>query len=317
MSIIADAMQPLIPSGILNAAGKLEKTPASDAIILGKAGYSVVVNPDGSLVLDFRDEKPLIYALCCDCSRFASAAFQSLGAFSSETCDKFSFPWDLIKLYYSAFYAAHSIIRLAGQSCSYLSHDHTKRLNEYLSATQNPAVVAVGLYHGRLTSNATQIHLSKVGARFGGSHEDFWKVFAAFIKELSNASLTGPLADADAQQVFAKLDEMMGLLRQRGAYGRLSSIRNELQYRHGFEGWQPSAMPKSHHGELIHLGCQWRSDPMNIRLTSGRLGDLGEFTSACAFVVGFCRSVAERVCERSAAGARSFLKYGAMRILEI
>jgi hypothetical protein len=144
MSIIVDAMQPLIPSGILNAAGKLEKLPASDAIILGKAGYSVVVNPDGSFVLDFRDEKPLIYALCCDCSRFASAAFQSLGAFSSETCDKFSFPWDLIKLYYSAFYAAHCIIRLAGQSCSYLSHDHTKRLNEYLSATVNPAVVAVG-----------------------------------------------------------------------------------------------------------------------------------------------------------------------------
>jgi hypothetical protein len=317
MSIIADAMQPLIPKGILNAAGKLEKTAASDAIILGKLGYAVALNPDSSLVLDFRDDKHLIYALCCDCSRFAAASFQSLGAFSSATCDKLSFPWDLIKLYYAAFYAGHSIIRLAGQSCSYLDESHTKRLNEYLSATVSGPVLSVtaGLYHGRLIANGTQIQLSRVGGRFGGSHEDFWKIFAAFIKELSHETMTGPLAEMDAQQVFSKLDEITGLLRRRGTYGRLSTIRNELQYRHGYEGWQPSALSKSHHGEIIHLGCQWKSDPMSIRLTSGRLGNLGEFTSACAFVVGFCRSVTERVCERSAAGQKSFLRYAAMRAL--
>ena len=318
MSIIAEAMQPLIPTGILNAAGKLEKTTASDTIILGKSGYNVVANPDGSIVLDFRDDKQLLYALCCDCSRFAAASFQSLGAFSSDTCDKISFPWDLIKLYYAAFYSAHSIIRLAGQSCSFLNYNHAARLNAYLSAISSgkPPTVPVGLYHGRLMMNATQICFVKVGSGTGGSHEEFWKVFAAFIQELSNATLSGPLGQTDAQQVFAKLDEMLGLLRQKGAYGRLSSIRNELQYRHGYEGWQPSAMRKSHHEELIHLGCQWRSDPMSIRLTSGRLGDLGEYASACAFLVGVCRSVAQRVCERSSAGHNSFLRYAAMRTLE-
>src|SRR5947209_18468668 len=107
MSIIAEAILPLIPSGVLNAAGKLEKTTASDTIILGKPGYIVTTNPDASLVLDFRDDKQLVYALCCDFGRFAGAAFQSLSSFSSDACDRLSFPWDLIKLYYAAFYSAH------------------------------------------------------------------------------------------------------------------------------------------------------------------------------------------------------------------
>lgn len=318
MSIIADAMQPLIPSGILNAAGKTEKTTASDAIILGKSGYNVAVNPDNSFVLDFRDDKHLTYAICCDCSRFAAAAFQSLGAFSSDTCNKLSLPWDLIKLYYAAFYAGHSLIRLAGQSCSYLNEDHAKRLNEYLSVVSigKTPVVSPGLYHGRLLEDSTQIQFSRAGGRFGGSHEDFWKLFAAFILEFSRSTMTGSLATLNAQQVFAKLEEMVKLLRQRGAYGRLSAIRNELQYRQGYEGWQPSAMPKSYYGELIHLGYQWKSDPMSVRLTSGRLGDLGEFVSGCAFIVGFCRTIIERVCERSSAGQKSFLRYAAMRTLE-
>lgn len=318
MSIVAEALQSLIPEGILNGSGKSEKTTASDTIVLGRTGYDLAVNADGSLILDFRDDKLLTYALCCDCSRFASASFQSLGAFSSEKCDRLSFPWDLIKLYYAAFYAAHSIMRLAGQSCSYLNETHTKRLNEFLAASGAPSSnVSAGLYHGRLIANSTQIHLSKIGGRFGGSHEEFWKVFAGFLRELSTATLQGPMAAADAQQVFAKLDEAVGLLRHKGAsYGRLSTIRNELQYRHGYEGWQPSTMRKAHYRELIHLALQWKFDPMSVRLTSGRLGDLGEFTSACAFIVGFCRSAAERVAERSSAGRRSFLRFAAMRALE-
>jgi hypothetical protein len=317
MSIIADAIQPLIPNGIFNAAGKLEKTAASDTLIFGKFGYSVVVNADGSIVLDFRDAQPLMYALSCDCSRFTAAAFQSLGAFSQDKCDKFSFPWDLIKLYYAAFYAAHGVMRLAGQTCSYLHDNHAQRLNDIIIATTSGSTAAVtsGLYHGRLTGGGAQIHLTKVGRRIGGSHEDLWKIFAGFIQELGRATLNGPLTSADAQLVFAKLDEVLRLLRSKGAYSRLSSIRNELQYRHAYEGWLPSSMPKAHQRELIHLGCQWRSDPMSVRLQSGRLGDLGEFTSACAFLVGISRTSVERVCERSSAGTKSFLKYAAMPIL--
>lgn len=318
MSIIADALQTFVPTPLFNAAGPVDKTAASDLLILGRDGYSVTYNPDDTIVLDFRAADPVVRALSWDCSRFASASFQSLGAFSAEHCNKISLPWDLIKLYYAAFYAAHAVLRLVGQSCSYLSDAHVRRLNALLALTcPAPApVVAVGLYHGRLVNNNTQLHLRKVGARFGGSHEDFWKAFAGSLHELNQAILLGPLVPADAQQVFAKFDELIGVLRQRGAYGRISSIRNELQYRHGYDGWLPSGMRKSHQGELINLGCQWRMDPMAVRLTSGRLGELGEFTSACAFIVGVCRSLVQRVGERSSARSKSFLNPSALRLLQ-
>lgn len=317
MSIIADALQPYVPGPVLNAAGPLEKTAASDMLILGKAGYHITYNPDDSFLLDYHVADPIVYALSCDCSRFTCAAFQSLGAFSAEHCTRISLPWDLIKLYYAAFYAGHAILRFIGQSCSYLSDSHVRRVNALLAATlpsPSPTIVA-GLYHGRLAGNSTQLHLRKVGARFGGSHEDFWRVFAQSMQDVSQGILAGPLAEADAQQVFAKLDEFVGLLRQRGAYGRISTIRNELQYRHGYEGWLPSSMPKSHQAELVTLGCQWRMDPMGMRLSSGRLGDLGEFTSVCAFLVGVCRSLAQRVAERSSARSRSFLRVSALRMI--
>lgn len=318
MSIIADALQPFIPTQVLNASGPLEKTAATDSLILGKAGYTVIYNPNDTFFLDFQIQDPILYALCCDCSRFACASFQSLGTFSMTHCTKLSLPWDLIKLYYAAFYAAHAILRFVGQGCSYLSDSHVKRLNDLLSLmspTPAPTIVP-GLYHAWLMNNNTQLHFKKVGARFGGSHEDFWKTFATAVLQLNAAILSGPLTPSDAQQVFAKLDELIGILRQRGTYGRISSIRNELQYRHGYEGWLPSRMPKSHRGELINLGCQWRSDPMRIRLTAGRLADLGEFTSACAFLVGICRSLIERVGERSSARSRSFARVSALRLVQ-
>jgi hypothetical protein len=318
MSLIADALQSFVPTAIFNASGPLDKTSVSDALILGRAGYNVLYNPDDTFVLDFRAPDPIVHALCCDCSRFACAAFQSLGAFSTAHCNKISLPWDLIRLYYAAFYAGHAILRLVGQSCSYLNDSHVKRINAFLAATcPAPApAITVGLYHGRLVAGNTQLHLRRVGARFGGSHEDFWKVFALSIEGLNQAILRGPLPAADAQQVFAKLDELVGLLRERGSFGRLSSIRNELQYRHGYEGWLPSSMPKSHQGELINLGCRWGMDPMGVRLTSGRLGDLGEFTSACAFLVGVCRALVQRVGDRSSARSKGFLKTSALRIVQ-
>ena len=65
MSIIADALQPFIPTPVLNARGPLEKTAASDALILGRAGYNVIYNPDDTFFLDFQVADPLIYALSC------------------------------------------------------------------------------------------------------------------------------------------------------------------------------------------------------------------------------------------------------------
>lgn len=96
MSIIADALQAFVPTPLFNASGPVEKTAASDALILGRSGYTVVHNPDDTILLDFRAADPIIYALSCDCSRFASASFQSVVAFSADHCDKVSLPWDLV-----------------------------------------------------------------------------------------------------------------------------------------------------------------------------------------------------------------------------
>lgn len=54
---------------------------------------------------------------------------------------------------------------------------------------------------------------------------------------------------------------------------------------------------------------------MSINLDVPQFGILGDFTISCAFIVALCRSLIERVAERSLQG-RSFLHYGPMVFIQ-
>jgi len=306
---MADALQPLIVNGILSISGRLELASIPDAIISSRAAYDLDFdNINHGVLFDFRYPGVVATATAADCCRFSGSAFQTVSSITGASFDKHSMPWELIKFYYSAFYAGHTIIRLLGESCSFFDRRHISRIDSFGSAIgKTPGFkIDAGLYRCTIDSGATKLTCTKLA---GGTHESFWYVFGECLQVATENILSGPLVLTDAQAVFGQLVAFASLIKRHGSYRWLSTLRNEIQYRHLYRVWFPSGIGKRDRETLSRLISQWRSDPMFMSLDTARFGDLGEFVVACAFIVALCRALLIRIVERSPR-KRSFLHYG-------
>ncbi len=315
MSLMADALQPLMIQGILGIAGRLKLMSLPDAIISPRAAYDLDFdNVDRAILLDFRDASLIVTATASDCCRLSGSAFQTVSSVALEDVfEKKTLPWEIIKLYYSAFYAGHTVIRLLGEGCSFLDTRHISRIDEFAQAIgKAPGFkLEAGLYRCALDSSATKLKFARIG---GGTHESFWNVFGDRLNAATTGVLQGPLVPSDAQAVFAQLDSFGQLIGRHGSYRWLSSLRNDLQYRHFHDVWFPSSIGRQDRGTLRRLASQWKADPMSLDLNAMRFGVLGEFIVACAFIVALCRVMVTRIAERSPS-KRSFLHYGPMEFM--
>jgi hypothetical protein len=314
MSLMADAFQPLMVQGLLAIDGRLDVMSVPDAILSPRAAYDLDFDDQTrAIVLDFRGSDLIVTATASDCCRLSGSAFQTAASLASSTFDRNGLPWEIIKLYYSAFYAGQTVIRLLGEACSFLDARHVARISAVAAAVGKvPGFnLEPGLYRCTLDPSASKLTCIKI---VGGTHESFWKVFGNRFKAASTSVLQGPLVPADAQAVFAQLDAFADLIKRHGSYGWLSTLRNDLQYRHFHDVWFPSSIGKRDRGILRRLATQWKTDPMMLDLDAVRFGVLGEFIIACSFVIALCRVLLTRVAER-APSKRSFLQHGPMVFL--
>ncbi len=305
---MADALQPLIVKGILSISGRPELASIPDAIISPRAAYDLDFDdPSHGVLFDFRDPGFLITATAADCCRFSGSAFQTVSSITAASFDRDSMPWELIKFYYSAFYAGHTIIRLLGESCSFFDRRHISRIDSFGKAIgKTPGFkVDAGLYRCTIAPSATKLTCTKLT---GGTHESFWGVFGERLGAATDNVLCGPLVRTDAQAVFGQLAAFALLIKRHGSYSWLSTLRNDLQYRHRHKVWYPSGVGKRDRQTLSRLIAQWRLDPMSMSLDAAG-GDLGEFVLACAFILALCRVLLIRIVEHSPK-RRSFLQYG-------
>ena len=246
-----------------------------------------------------------------DASRFAIAAFVSLVSIT-EMPRVNSFAWEMIKLYYAAFYAGHCILRLVGESCSNLDGYHIARLQQLAAITDpgQPFPLTGGLHHCILHSLQSGFSIKRAQIPSGGDHAAFWRIFLAFLATHDEKVLLGHLPPSDATQVFLKLSSLRAILNRHGAIAGnwLSRVRNELQYRHTFSAWPPSSIKQAQRDLLLRLAVQWKGDPMGIELEHPPGKEFGEFVSACSFLVALCRVLWERLASLSSEGVHSFAR---------
>ena len=314
MSLMADAFQPLIVRGIFAIGGRLELASIPDAIMSPRAAYDLDFDdPNRGVVFDFRDPTFIVTAIAADCCRLSGSAFQTICSVETEPFNRTDLPWELIKIYYSAFYAGQTIIRLLGEGCSFFDGRHISRIDAFGKAIGKiPGfTVDAGLYRCTADAAATKLSCVKIT---GGTHKSFWSVFGDRMQAATEGVLRGPLIPTDAQAVFGQLEAFARLIKRHGSYRWLSTLRNDLQYRHHYEVWFPSSIGKRDRGTLSRLASQWKSDPMALNLDAARFGMLGEFVIACAFIVALCRILLTRIVERSPLKP-SFLHYGPMEFI--
>jgi hypothetical protein len=290
----------------------------ADVITSATIGYDLDFDDaDESVIVDFRDSNFLVSALAADCCRFSFASFQTMSLVASEIMQRDSVAWSFVKLYYSAFYAGHALIRIFGEGCSFFDRQHASRLIEIGVALgrERSFNIESGLYRCVLNQNSTALKCTRARGTVGGAHEAFWGIFGNRIQVISEAVLTGMLTRSDAQSVFAQLDAFKEIIRRRAGFSWLSATRNDLQYRHHFGVWFPAQIRANDRKILSRLAAKWQHDPMDIDLNERRFGLLGEFVSCCIFIVAFCHAMLERIADRSTEGARSFARIGPMAFL--
>jgi hypothetical protein len=319
MSLMAEALRSLMVNGIFAVDGRLDLMTLPDAIVSPHAAYDIDFDDQTkSILLDFRGGGFIADATAADCCRLATYSLQSAKTVKTEITEKSTMPWGLIKLYYSAFYAAHTTVRLLGQGCSYFDSRHMSRISEFAQAVSKaPSSFRLerGLYRCSVNAAATQLKCTKLGGSDGGTHESFWDIFAKTIRATRDNILMGPMLPADAQAVFAKLDEFDDLFLRHGSVSWLSKARNEIQYRHGHDAWFKSAIQKNDRDTLGRLASRWEDDPMDFDLNTERFGLLGEFATACAFIIALCRVLVIQIDERLPKKSKSFLRFGPLAFL--
>lgn len=317
-SLLTDALQPYALPALLALKGKSGDDGISDLITARRrSGYLVSYdNSKRTTTLEFGASEYILEAVGYDISRFATSSFQTICTVPEELNGEYSVPWSLIRIYYSAFYSAHSLVRIFGESCTYLERSHTTRITSIGSAMGlTPAFnLDKGVYHFKLNSSASGFCLARAGGSFGGSHETFWDIFLRLIKSVRDGVLLGPLPPRDSQAVFALLSALVDSL-QEGRW--LSSVRNAVQYKHSHDVWFPAKMRAKGRHILSRLASQWLVDPLDISLQETKSGELGKFISACSFIVALCRCIITHISERSAAGAQSFTAFGPMKFLRV
>ena len=221
MSLLADALQPQMVQGILGIAGRLQVMSVPDAIISPRAAYDLDFdNGNRSILFDFRDAALIVTATASDCCRFSGSAFQTVSSIAlEEVFDKQTLPWEIIKLYDSAFYAGQTLIRLLGEGCSFFDARHISRIDALAQAMGKTPTFKpeAGLYRCTLDPTVTKLSCIRIA---GGTHESFWNVFGERLSAATAGVLQGPLVPSDAQAVFAQLEAFDRLIGRHGSYHR-------------------------------------------------------------------------------------------------
>jgi hypothetical protein len=316
VSLIADALLPQTVVGLAALNGLIEPRPLAE-VIMGRAGYVTGFNNGNqSITMDFRYTDPVAVAIAGDCNRLTSSSIQSVSIAEADIEEKDLFPWALVKLYYSAFYAGNAISRLLGTGCVYVSSNHVRRWIANGNALgQAPGFpINSGLYRCTVNPAATELTFSCLAG--SGTHEVFWSEFVRVLNSALPRILNGPQAQADAQSSFAKLTTLSQMFTRNGGHAWLSRTRNNVQYHHAYQAWFRCGVLKHDRDALARVARQWSGDPMRIDLDGFRGGELGEFVTACAFLVSTCHVLLLRLSSgRRPRSARSFLSYGPVALL--
>jgi len=247
-----------------------------------------------------------------DSSSMASAAFETmLGLEPVKNLPK-STAWVVIRAYYAAFFAAHSLLRMFGTSCLQLESPQIKALDR--NATVFGCLPTQGFESGfyivRYDASTSEIHFRKSTAG-RGSHEVLWEVFAAKLREVSNHLLT---VSSRFTGPALQLADLENLLKQdgltRGTW--LSHIRNLVNYRHEFGLWFPYSGSQVSTVELVKISRNWKSDPDGL-LPIPKADRVTLHLRLCTVIVAICHAV---VCdmEVNAVRRKSFHAYGSLAL---
>lgn len=140
------------------------------------ANQSYLIDEDISadtFILRVNDTPTLKAAIANDCNRMAMASFETIAGIQKEPHLPKSGAWGIIRSYYASFFAAHTILRIFGGSCTQLEQEHLKKIYEMALALKKEGDVnrlESGFYYIHVTRDFQTVSFKKIK----DSHKDTW-----------------------------------------------------------------------------------------------------------------------------------------------
>lgn len=248
-----------------------------------------------SFALRASDPSQLRQALANDLNRLASAAFESAAGIGLDPALPRSLAWGSVRSYYSAFFAAHALMRLFGSACVQLDHEHVEKVL-YSAQAMGRSGGLTALDSGFFVAFIDPAFQTVTFRRLKESHRDTWATLVEVIDSL-DASIPGTTALSSHKLEASALlsDIKLQLTRSGSRKGNwLSTMRNSINYRQSHGAWFPynrSADP----AVLESAARAWRALPILSSQTS--LSELDCFFQATAGLVALVRELTSVAAE--------------------
>ena len=180
-----------------------------------------------------------------DYERFALSSLESLQQAIARASTSNATGWVLLQTYYSAFFAAHALMRACGEAVIRLEKPQT----DVLQVSSDAALGASGAIDPMMYSLRI---VQKIGGNISaelrgipkkyGAHEGFWFTFDQFLDRMATRAVA--VGDPQADLLVAGIKDIQPMLRPFGVWRSpwLSAVRNEINYQHKHGVWRPRSL---------------------------------------------------------------------------
>lgn len=284
--------------------------------------YSWLPSPTGQLQLDVStNTDSLAASIASEVSRFSCAAYESLLDAEPGVHTDRALSWALVRHYYATFYAAHALLRIAGQSVTMISPQTASKLNavggQYFGMSPG---MTTGLHLIRIDpQNSSLVSIKKIGGGSGGSHEELWKLFLALVVEIEGQLILTQGQSQDALLAVQTLTELRRQLCRRGKNNGawLSSVRNDLNYRHEHGVWYPYRLTEKAATSLVVRMQRWLPTAANGYEIGKASDELGCFVDSCNVMTRLLTAALFDLSKRATKTRSSFVDRQPFKLLRL
>lgn len=267
-------------------------------------------HPNNDFAIGTYDYYDFLKPYSYDINRLSCASAESLRDIERKNWQAKFIGWNITKLYYSAFFSAHCILKITGNS---LANIEQSSINKIRSITSS-----YGYSYGNLNTGLYCISIDNINNNFrfhkdpqyDNSHEGLWKYFLHFLVTSQN-SVYGQLPQPEAQQVVDKMNELANALRnwssQSGNW--LSRVRNLVNYSQSYGVWFPYKEYIAEYDRLYSFLNLHKDNPLTIDLAGYAGKDILYFVRTCQLINSISNDLLTDL-ESKHPSNKSFIKTG-------
>jgi hypothetical protein len=275
---------------------------------------------DDDIDLDTFELRPtnsasLFAAYANDCNRMAIAAIESAVGLCLDSTLRDSGAWGVIRAYYAAFFAVHSILRMYGVSCTQLEQVHADKIYQIaqlVSRDGGHARLQNGFYSIEITGNPTVVRFAK----YKDSHAGTWRRFLELVDSLSSGSRELSALSQDKLDAISLLTRIRSGITKSSRYSTgnwLSKLRNNVNYQHTHGVWFPYEQKVIAQTCIPHMSRAWKLQASDLPCSLGN-GEIEYFFEVVLLIMSFFRELLVS-CHKKSGSTNPVFVNGAIRLL--